>query len=97
MRLTQVYLEEDQIRTLRRLARRRGTPVSALIREAVRRFLEDPQNSLEPWEEELRFMDRWASGPPAIRAPDEVLRTSSGTRGPGREWRREDLHERRPD
>ena len=97
MRLTQVYLEEDQIRTLRRLARRRGMPVSALIREAVRRFLEDPQNSLEPWEEELRFMDRWASGPPAgpgrSGAPVEVLRTSTGTR----EWRREDLHERRPD
>jgi hypothetical protein len=79
MRLTQVYLEEDQIRTLRRLARRRGMPVSALIREAVRRFLEDPQNSLEPWEEELRFMDRWASGPPAET---------------GRSWRREDLHDR---
>jgi hypothetical protein len=54
-------------------------PVSALIREAVRRFLEDPQNSLEPWEEELRFMDRWASGPPV---------------GPGREWHREDLYDR---
>jgi hypothetical protein len=97
MRLTQVYLEEDQIRTLRRLARRRGMPVSALIREAVRRFLEDPQNSLEPWEEELRFMDRWAPGPPEgpgrSGAPVEVLRTSTGTRA----WRREDLHDRRPD
>jgi hypothetical protein len=90
MRLTQVYLEEDQIRTLRRLARRRGMPVSALIREAVRRFLEDPQNSLEPWEEELRFMDRWASGPPA--GPGH-----SGVPAGTRTWRREDLHERRPD
>jgi metal-sulfur cluster biosynthetic enzyme len=51
---------------LRRIAR--------LIREAVRRL-----PPLEPWEEELRFMDRWSSSSPV---------------GPGREWRREDLHER---
>jgi hypothetical protein len=77
------------MRVIRRVAR--------LIREAVRRFLEDPQNSLEPWEEELRFMDRWAPGPPEgpgrSGAPVEVLRTSTGTRA----WRREDLHDRRPD
>jgi hypothetical protein len=59
------------VRVIRQIAR--------LIREAVRRFPEDPQNSLEPWEEELRFMDRWASGPPAET---------------GRSWRREDLHDR---
>jgi hypothetical protein len=54
------------MRLIRRIAR--------LIREAVRRL-----PPLEPWEEELRFMDRWASGPPAET---------------GRSWRREDLHER---
>ena len=63
--------------------------IARLIRQAVRRL-----PPLGPWEEELRFMAARASGPPAIRAPDEVLRTSSGTRGPGRSWRREDLHER---
>jgi hypothetical protein len=46
-------LEEEQIRELWRIAYRRGVPVSALIRKAVRRFL-----SLDPWEEELSFMDR---------------------------------------
>jgi hypothetical protein len=53
--------------------------IARLIREAVRRFPEDPQNSLEPWEEELRFMAARASGPPAET---------------GRSWRREDLHDR---
>ena len=52
VRLT-MRLEEEQIRELWRIARRRDVPVSALIREAVRRFL-----SLDPWEEELRFIDR---------------------------------------
>jgi predicted DNA-binding ribbon-helix-helix protein len=42
VRLT-MRLEEEQIRELWRIARRRGVPVSALIREAVRRFL-----SLDP-------------------------------------------------
>jgi predicted DNA-binding ribbon-helix-helix protein len=52
-------LEEEQIRELWQIAHRRGVPVSALIREAVRRFL-----SLDPWEEELSFMDRRVSGLP---------------------------------
>jgi hypothetical protein len=34
-----------------------------------------------PWEDELRFMDRWFSDLPV---------------GPGRTWRREDLYDRRP-
>jgi predicted DNA-binding ribbon-helix-helix protein len=47
-------LEEEQLRELWRIARHRGVPVSALIREAVR----------DPWEGELRFMDRRVSGLP---------------------------------
>ncbi len=40
MRRTQIYLTEEERRALRVLAERQGRPQSALIREAVDRYLE---------------------------------------------------------
>ena len=40
MRRTNIYLDESQVLTLRRLGERRGTPVAALVREAIDAWLE---------------------------------------------------------
>ena len=71
-----VSLPRPSMRVIRRIAR--------LIRQAVRRL-----PPLGPWEEELRFMDRRASGPPAgpgrSGAPVSGLPSKSEglRRGPG--------------
>ncbi|MFA5787941.1 MAG: ribbon-helix-helix protein, CopG family [Actinomycetota bacterium] len=39
MRRTNIYLDESQVLTLRRLGERRGTPVAALVREAIDAWL----------------------------------------------------------
>jgi hypothetical protein len=58
-----------------------GGPSMRFIRQIARLVRKAVRRlpPLEPWEEELRFMAARASGPPA---------------GPGRSWRREDLHDR---
>jgi predicted DNA-binding protein len=40
MQRTNVYLGDDQLRSLRALSERRGTPVAQLVREAVDAWLE---------------------------------------------------------
>ncbi len=83
MKRKQIYLEAEQDRRLRSLARREGRTESALIREGVESVLRVP---LPPaldhtaWEKELTFID-------------SLIR-----RGPikgKRRWKREDLYERR--
>jgi hypothetical protein len=39
MRRTNIYLDEDQLQTLRLLGEQRGVPVAALVREAVDAWL----------------------------------------------------------
>lgn len=39
MKRTQIYLEEDERRELQKLARRNGTSMGELVREAVSRYL----------------------------------------------------------
>jgi len=43
----QLYLREEQMATLRHLARQRGVSMAELVRQSVDRFLEDT-----PWEED---------------------------------------------
>ena len=57
---------------------------------ALRRIARLVFSSLDPWEEELRFMARWSSGSP-------VGPGHSGVPAGTRTWRREDLYDRRPD
>lgn len=40
MRRTNIYLEEQQVDTLRRLGEQRGVPVAGLVREAIDAWLE---------------------------------------------------------
>lgn len=46
---TQISLTEDQARRLRTLARRRGTSMAALIRDAVDRAYPQPARADERW------------------------------------------------
>lgn len=43
MTKTQVYLPEDELRSLHKITRRRKQPVAALVREAVRRTWLTPE------------------------------------------------------
>ncbi len=49
MHRTQVYLEDDLVLGLQRLARQRGTTMAALIRQSARRLLEEAAEPIEPW------------------------------------------------
>ncbi len=48
MRKTMVYLEEEQFRELKQRARREGRSMAALIREAVRRYLQQDGGRASP-------------------------------------------------
>jgi hypothetical protein len=79
----QIYLQPDQDRRLRALARRRGRTESQLVREGVDKILNEPTASgfdPEAWKKELAFID-------------SLIR-----KGPikgKRIWKREDLYGRR--
>jgi predicted DNA-binding protein len=83
MKRKQIYIEPDQDRRLRALARRRGKTESQLIREGVNRVLREPvllRLNHKAWEEESAFI------------------TSLIQKGPikgKRTWRRGDVYERR--
>ncbi len=47
MRRTQIYLDDDQAAELARLAKARGTTSSKMIREAVDRYLAEPESEDE--------------------------------------------------
>jgi hypothetical protein len=80
----QIYIEPDQNRRLRTLARQRGKTESELIREGVERIL-STRGSLDlpldhqGWEEAVRFMEAWRR-----KGPVKGKRT----------WTRDDAHER---
>jgi predicted transcriptional regulator len=65
MRRTQIYLDEEQDRRLERRARATGATKSALIREAIDRFLsrERPSNDLE------KVLKETAGALPGIEPP----------------------------
>lgn len=80
----QIYIEPDQNRRLRTLARQRGKTESELIREGVERILSTPGSLDLPldhqgWEEAVRFMEAWRR-----KGPVKGKRT----------WTRDDAHER---
>lgn len=56
----QIYIESDQNRRLRTLARQRGKTESALVREGIDRVLSTPPlpaSDHRAWKEELAFID----------------------------------------
>jgi len=66
------------VEVLRTSTGARIRPIARLVREAVRRYLEDPQKSLELWEGELCFMDRWTTW-----GSTEPTPSKGRCRGPG--------------
>jgi post-segregation antitoxin (ccd killing protein) len=63
MQRTQIFLTKAEQTGLQRLAKSRGSSVSALIREAVDRYLE--QAPLENWQaQRLDAFGLWAEHPP---------------------------------
>ena len=83
MKRKQIYLEVDQDRRLRALARRHGKTESQLIRDGINRTLDDPTAlglNRKAWEEESAFIKALIQ-----KGPIEGKRT----------WKREDLYDRR--
>ncbi len=67
MRRLQIYIDEELDDALAYRARRTHTSKAALIREAVRRSIGDPEPTLDPFSE-------WIGGSDAVPAPvDEVV------------------------
>ena len=84
MKRKQIYIEVDQDRRLRALARRQGKPASELIRAGVEHVLNgssSPQLPLDhrAWEAAVKFMEAWRR-----KGPVKGRRT----------WTRDDAHER---
>ena len=81
MERTQIYLSDGQTRELDRRARQRGTTRSALIREALERYLEPTWDALE-FKTALRdFAGIWADR-------DDLEQTLHDVRDPDRFARR---------
>jgi hypothetical protein len=79
----QIYIEPDQDRRLRTLARQRGKTESELIREGVDRVLSTPSlpaRDHKAWKEELAFIDHLTK-----LGPVEGKRT----------WTRDELYDER--
>ena len=62
MERTQISLTPRQARRLRQLARRRGTSMASLIRDAVERVYPEPVDRDDPWEHALQAVGRFRSG-----------------------------------
>ena len=62
MERTQISLTQDQARELRRLARKRGTSMAALIREAVDRTYDVSGHEPARWERALASVGGFRSG-----------------------------------
>jgi Arc/MetJ-type ribon-helix-helix transcriptional regulator len=80
MKRKQIYLEAEQDRRLRALSRRQRRSESELIREGIRRVLDEPPLDRTAWEREKAFIE-------------SLIR--KGPIPGGRTWKREDLYDER--
>ena len=62
MERTQISLTPGQGRRLRQLAKRRGTSMASLIRDAVERVYPEPTDRADPWDRALQTVGRFRSG-----------------------------------
>ena len=78
MRKTSVYLTQDEVEGLRRLAVREGRPQAELIREGIRRVIADTGEQ----QRRFRSLGVGASGrhKPGRWSSDEVYRKTRGER-----------------
>lgn len=80
MKRKQIYLDVEQDRRLRALSRRQRRSESDLIREGIKRVLDEPPLDRAAWEREKAFID-------------SLIR--KGPIPGGRTWKREDLYDER--
>ena len=83
MRRKQIYIEAELAKQLRRMSRHRRLTESELVRQGLKHVLNSPAPSeLDPgaWEEELACIDSLIKKGPITG---------------GRNWKREDIYERR--
>lgn len=73
MQRTNVYLDEEQLRLLKRLAAAERTSVATLVRQAVDTYLVDRLADDEMWNARLAgLLDRVRSRVPAAVSPDDI-------------------------
>lgn len=80
MKRKQIYLDVDQDRRLRALSRRQRRSESDLIREGIKRVLDEPPLDRAAWEREKAFIESLIQKGPVPG---------------GRTWKREDLYDER--
>jgi hypothetical protein len=72
MQRTNIYLDEDQLRTLRQLAAARGKSVATLVRDAVNGYIEQQLGREEIVAQLEDAIARLRSRIPAMIEPDEI-------------------------
>lgn len=73
MRRTNIYLDEDQLQALKRLAATEDQSVAAVVRDAVDTYLKDRAADDAAWSEELRqLLERVQSRVPPHITPEEI-------------------------
>lgn len=73
MRRTNVYLDEDQLRALKRLAAEEDQSVAAIVRDAVDIYLIKRAKSDAAWHEQMNaLLDRVQSRIPPGITPEEI-------------------------
>jgi len=80
MKRKQIYLDVEQDRRLRALSRRQRRSESDLIREGIKRVLDEPPLDHAAWEREKSFIE-------------SLIR--KGPIPGGRTWKREELYDER--
>lgn len=73
MRRTNIYLDEDQLRALRRRAADEGKSVATVVRQAVDQYLGELRETDEAWRRSFaQLTERMQSRVPAGVPPEEI-------------------------
>jgi hypothetical protein len=78
MERTHISLTTEQMRRLRRVARRRGTSMAALIRDAVDRVYGDEDANDAAWDRALASLDGFRSDGSDVSESHDTYLTDTG-------------------
>jgi hypothetical protein len=89
MRRTNIYLDENQLQALKRLAVTEDQSVAAVVRDAVDTYLKDRASDDVAWSKELKqLLERVQSRIPPDITPDEIEADITSAREEVRQARR---------
>ncbi len=89
MRRTNIYLDENQLQALKRLAVTEDQSVAAVVRDAVDAYLKDRASDDVAWSKELKqLLERVQSRIPPDITPDEIEADITSAREEVRQARR---------